>query len=121
MEILQGGPSVPHEYCHQGAAGCTATMILVAQYSFLQVLRRDLGEAKGGSLLRRVKFHYTPTHGSWLKMVEIEIGILSRLCLSRRIADRATLRHEVDARQDGRNGQGKTIEWTFTRQDADLY
>jgi hypothetical protein len=79
-----------------------------------------LGKQKATSLLRRVKFHYTPTHGSWLNMAEIEIGILSRQCLNRRIPDRNTLRHEVDAWQLGRNDQKRTIEWTFTRQDADL-
>lgn len=53
-------------------------------------------------------------------MAEIEIGILNRQCLDRRIPDRDTLRHEVDAWQQERNDQERTIEWTFTRQDADL-
>jgi len=79
-----------------------------------------LGKQKAADLLRRVKFHYTPIHGGWLNMAQIEIGILNRQCLDRRIPDRDTLRHEVDAWQQERNDQKRTIEWTFTRQDADL-
>jgi len=52
-------------------------------------------------------------------MAEIEIGILSRQCLNRRIDSRNLLRSEVDARQQARNALERTIEWTFTRQDAD--
>ena len=52
-------------------------------------------------------------------MAEIEIGILSRQCLDRRIPDRNTLQIEVDAWQQARNAERRTIEWSFTRQDAD--
>lgn len=68
---------------------------------------------------RRVQFHYTPKHASWLNMAEIEIGILSRQCLDRRIASRQSLRSEVDAWQQARNAQRRTIEWNFARQDTD--
>lgn len=78
-----------------------------------------LGKPAAVTLLRRVQFHYTPKHASWLNMAEIEIGILSRQCLDRRIANRDALRSEVDAWQDARNAAQRTIEWTFTRQDAD--
>jgi hypothetical protein len=64
-------------------------------------------------------FHYTPKHASWLNMAEIEIGILSRQCLDRRVASRQLLQSEVDAWQLARNAARRTIEWTFTRQDAD--
>jgi len=70
-------------------------------------------------LLRRVKFHYTPKHASWLNMAEIEIGILSRQCLNRRVESRQGLQSEVAAWQRDRNAQRCTIEWKFTRQDAD--
>ena len=70
-------------------------------------------------LLRRVEFHYTPKHASWLNMAEIEIGILSRQCLDRRIASPELLQAEVDAWQQARNAERRTIEWNFTRQDAD--
>lgn len=52
-------------------------------------------------------------------MAEIEIGILSRQCLDRRVASQQVLRREVDAWQQVRNAQQRTIEWKFTRQDAD--
>ena len=78
-----------------------------------------LGRRAADKLLRRVQFHYTPKHASWLNMAEIEIGILTRQCLDRRLADRQTLQHEVDSWQRARNATGQTIEWTFTRQDVD--
>ena len=78
-----------------------------------------LGLRAARKLLRRVTFHYTPKHASWLNMAEIEIGILSRQCLDRRIPTAPLLQREVDAWQSDRNAQQRTIEWKFTRQDAD--
>jgi DDE superfamily endonuclease len=78
-----------------------------------------LGTRAATKLFRRVDFHYTPKHASWLNMAEIEIGILSRQCLDRRIGSRELLRSEVDAWQQARSALQRTIEWTFTRQDAD--
>ena len=78
-----------------------------------------LGKRAAAKLLRRVEFHHTPKHASWLNMAEIEIGILSRQCLDRRVADQQLLRQEVDAWQQVRNAQRRTIVWKFTRQDAD--
>ena len=78
-----------------------------------------LGKRPADKLLRRVQFHYTPKHASWLNMAEIEIGILVRQCLNRRIENRQALAREVAAWQQDRNELGQTIEWKFTRQDAD--
>ncbi len=78
-----------------------------------------LGPRAAAQLLRRVQFHYTPKHASWLNMAEIEIGILSRQCLNRRIDSRQLLCSEVDSWQKARNALVRTIEWKFTRQDAD--
>jgi hypothetical protein len=78
-----------------------------------------LGPATATTLLRRVVFHHTPKHASWLNMAEIEIGILDRQCLKRRLPDQATARSEVDAWQRKRNAERRGIEWTFSRQDAD--
>jgi DDE superfamily endonuclease len=75
-------------------------------------------QIKGSSLAPR-QFHYTPKHASWLNMAEIEIGILSRQCLDRRVASRQLLQSEVDMWQQARNVAQRTIEWRFTRQDAD--
>jgi hypothetical protein len=78
-----------------------------------------LGARAAGKLLRRVEFHYTPKHASWLNMAEIEIAALGRQCLNRRIPDRQTIASEVAAWQKRRNAVRRTIHWTFTRQDAD--
>ena len=79
-----------------------------------------LGIQAANQLLRRVVFHYTPKHASWLNMAEIEIGILDRQCLDRRLPDRDSLAREVDAWQRRRNAEQRCIEWTFSRQDADI-
>jgi hypothetical protein len=78
-----------------------------------------LGAQAAQELLRRVVFHYTPKHASWLNMAEIEIGILDRQCLNRRLPNRTQLAAEVAAWQRRRNAEGRRIAWTFTRQDAD--
>ena len=69
-------------------------------------------------ILRRLEFHHTPKHASWLNMVEIEIGVLSGQCLDRRIPDRATLEVHVEAWADARNHAGKRIDWMFRVDDA---
>jgi transposase len=65
-------------------------------------------------ILRRLEFHYTPTHASWLNMVEIEISVLASQCLDRRIPDRATLAREITAWQTRRNETGDHIKWMFS-------
>ena len=69
-------------------------------------------------IAEKLEFHYTPKHGSWLNMAEIELSVLSRQCLSRRIADQTTLRHEIQAWQSRRNEQCETVKWQFTTNDA---
>jgi transposase len=69
-------------------------------------------------LINRFEFHYTPKHGSWLNMAEIELGILIRQCLSRRIADKVTLASEVKAWQNDRNAKVVNVDWRFTTADA---
>ena len=69
-------------------------------------------------LTERLEIHYTPKHGSWLNMAEIELGILIRQCLDRRIADVDYLRREVTAWQAYRNGHQAKIQWQFTTNDA---
>ena len=66
----------------------------------------------------RLEIHHTPKHGSWLNMAEIELSVLGRQCLSRRIPDQPTLRHEVAAWQKARNESAATIDWRFTTDDA---
>ncbi len=69
-------------------------------------------------LAEKLEIHYTPKHGSWLNMAEIELSVLQRQCLDRRIADRATLEREVAAWERPRNAAVATIDWQFTTADA---
>jgi hypothetical protein len=69
-------------------------------------------------LAERLDIHYTPKHGSWLNMAEIELSVLKGQCLNRRIADMATMQAEVAAWQNDRNNSTKKIDWQFTTSDA---
>lgn len=69
-------------------------------------------------ILERLEFCYTPKHGSWLNMAEIELSVLSRQCLDRRIADFQTLEQEVAAWQCHRDQQDTWIDWRFTTAEA---
>jgi hypothetical protein len=69
-------------------------------------------------LTNRFEFHYTPKHGSWLNMAEIELGVLIRQCLNRRIPDKASLTHEVIAWQNDRNTKLVKVDWRFRTADA---
>ena len=70
-------------------------------------------------LARRVEFVYTPVHGSWLNMAEIEISALVRQCLGKgRLADEETLRRETKAWERERNLMGTSVNWRFTTEDA---
>jgi DDE superfamily endonuclease len=86
---------------------------------FRSCFEEVLGRSAARALLQRVQFHHTPKHASWLNMAEIEISILQRQCLGRRLMDRATARREVNAWQRQRNAERRGIDWTFTCQDAD--
>jgi hypothetical protein len=74
--------------------------------------------AEARRLLRRLAFHYTPVHGSWLNMAEIEFSLLARQCLKRRLGDRDLLACEVAGWEAARNEQRATIRWGFTVDDA---
>lgn len=71
-------------------------------------------------ILRKLEFHYTPKHASWLNMVEIEIGILRSQCLDRRIESRDRLVAEVAAWEHRRNASGARINWMFSTEQARL-
>jgi transposase len=93
---------------------------------YIRVVQDNLSTHSGGALyqafppaearriLRRLEFHYTPKHASWLNMVEIEIGVLKSQCLDRRIDDPKRLAHEIAEWQRQRNAAGARIEWMFT-------
>jgi len=69
-------------------------------------------------IVEKLEFHYTPKHGSWMNIAEIEISILVRQCLSRRIPDQQTLKQEVDAWLQKRNASETKIDWRFTTEEA---
>jgi hypothetical protein len=69
-------------------------------------------------ILEKLEIHYTPKHGSWLNMAEIELSVLSRQCLNRRIPDQAALQAQVAAWELQRNAAASTVKWRFTTADA---
>ena len=66
----------------------------------------------------KLEIHYTPKHGSWLDMAEIELGIMNRQCLNRRIGDATMLRREVAAWENDRNRRATKVNWRFTTANA---
>lgn len=74
--------------------------------------------AQARALTERFEWHFTPKHGSWLNIAEIELQVLGRQCLDRRIPDLANLRHEVTAWNQARNRSVADIKWRFTTADA---
>lgn len=70
------------------------------------------------ALARKLEFHYTPKHGSWLNVAEIELAVLANMCLSPRIPDEATLRREIEANVQKRNAKAIKVNWRFTTQEA---
>jgi hypothetical protein len=74
--------------------------------------------AEAKRLADKLEIHSTPKHGSWLNMAEIELSVLQRQCLDRRLGDRVTREREVAAWVDARNGTAVRINWRFTTADA---
>jgi len=81
-------------------------------------LYETFAPAEARRILRKLEFHYTPKHASWLNMVEIEIGVLVGQCLDRRIPDTETVKREVLAWQTARNKDQVKINWRFTTEAA---
>ena len=69
-------------------------------------------------IAEKLEWHYTPKHGSWLDMAEIELSVLQRQCLARRIPDQETLTREVAAWESERNQHAVQANWRFTTEDA---
>jgi hypothetical protein len=74
--------------------------------------------AEARRIARKLEIHYTPNHGSWLNMAEIELSVLARQCLDRRIPDRESLAEEASAWEAERNAAQSCIDWRFTAADA---
>jgi DDE superfamily endonuclease len=79
---------------------------------------QTLPPAEARRILERLEWHYTPTHGSWLNLAEVEWSVLSRQCLARRIPDQATLETEVAAWVEQRNAEQVRTAWRFTTDQA---
>lgn len=69
-------------------------------------------------LAQKLEIHYTPKHGSWLNIAEIELSVLKRQCLNRRIPEMEQIRSEVRSWNDERNKRQETVDWQFTTEDA---
>ena len=69
-------------------------------------------------VIKRLEFHYTPKHGSWLNMAEIEFSVFGKQCLNRRIGDERALKREIAALETERNQAAATIRWRFSTVDA---
>ncbi len=74
--------------------------------------------AEAQRLAQRLEFHYTPVHGSWLNIAEIELSALNSQCLNRRIPDIASMRQEIHAWEKDRNNRGAPVNWQFTNEKA---
>jgi len=74
--------------------------------------------AEARRLMEKLEIHYTPKHGSWLNVAEIELSLLSRQCLDRRIGDREYLKREIARWERQRNRAAGTVDWQFTTKDA---
>ena len=74
--------------------------------------------AEARRILEKLDIHYTPKHGSWLNMAEIELSVLNSQCLDRRIPDRETLTRKIKAWETRRNVSPAPVKWRFTTDDA---
>ena len=74
--------------------------------------------AEARRLVEKIEWHYTPKHGSWLNVAEMELSVLARQCLDRRIPDLEALRREVGAWEEKRNAAVVKVDWQFTTADA---
>jgi DDE superfamily endonuclease len=84
----------------------------------IAALYETFAPAEARSLAERLEIHYTPKHGSWLNIAEIELSALSRQCLDRRIPTLELMRTEVAAWEAARNTRGAPIKWRFTAENA---
>lgn len=81
-------------------------------------LYKAFAPAQARRILDKLEFHYTPKHGSWLNMAEIELSVLNRQCLDRRIPHQDVLKEQVAAWEQSRNHISSPVDWRFTTEDA---
>jgi hypothetical protein len=83
-----------------------------------EVLIEIFGKVEADRILQRLSFHYTPKHGSWLNMAEIELSVMARQCTRQRLGNEFTLGTELVAWEQPRNERQVTVRWKFTKNDA---
>jgi hypothetical protein len=83
-------------------------------------LYETFGKEEAERILSKLEFHYTPKHGSWLNIAEIEINVMDTQCTGRRMKNKEFLASELKAWTDRRNRDKEKIEWKFTKQAADI-
>ena len=103
---------------HYAEADCIRVVLDNLSSHSVAALYRTFAPDEARRLARRLAFHYTPKHASWLNMVEIEIGVLRSQCLDRRIDNRQDMENEIDAWQKQRNASGAKIKWMFSTEKA---
>ena len=103
---------------HYPAADCIRVVLDNLSTHKPAALYEAFAPEEARRILRRLEFHYTPKHASWLNMVEIEIGVMVKQCLDRRIPDKATLISEVAHWERRRNADKARIKWLFTVERA---
>lgn len=103
---------------HYPHAACITLVMDNLNTHSLGSLYEAFAPAEAQRIAARLEIHYTPKHGSWLNIAEIELGILSRQCLDRRIPDPTTLQRAVAAWQSKRNLRQVKVDWQFTTADA---
>jgi len=109
IRVQQGSPAKQDsEYKRNGNLNTHRYLVLIEIF----------GKTKADHIMKRLCFHYTPPHGSWLNMAEIEIDIMRHQCLRRRIADEWTLRAELMSWEMRSNDACRKIHWSFTVDDA---
>ena len=103
---------------HYPAAAAVAVVLDNLSTHSPAALYQAFPPAEARRILKRLEFHHTPKHGSWLNMAELEFSVINRQCLGRRIPDQETLRHEIAAWEAERNAARATVQWRFTVTDA---
>jgi thiamine phosphate synthase YjbQ (UPF0047 family) len=104
---------------HFPKAQCIQLVLDNLNTHFESSLLETFGPGKAERLLKKLKFIYTPKHASWLNMAEIEISIMDRQCTGGRVQSKEQLEADLKVWSEQRNKNKSTIEWKFTRQDAD--
>lgn len=109
-----------HELLEVDYAGADKVILVCDNLNthFIGSLYQAFPPEEARRLARRLEIHYTPKHGSWLNIAEVELSAMTRQCLSRRIPDVETLKKQTKAWERSRNESPRTVDWRFTTKDA---